>query len=111
MTNLPASAPNYFYRTGPVARPYISGRVERNLFTEIKGSKAQVLHDRFARAEFRRSHNILYRPACPDCRACVPVRVKVREFRSSNSQRRVFRVNQNLLIREIGTTATLEQHA
>lgn len=111
MTNLTSSTLNYFYRTGPVACPYISGQVERNLFTEIKGSKAQALYDHFARAGFRRSHNILYRPACPDCRACVPVRVNVGEFCPSKSQRRVLRMNQNLLIREIGTTATLEQHA
>lgn len=111
MTNYPAIAPNYFYRTGPMSCPYLAGKIERNLFTEIKGPNAQELHDRLARAGFRRSHNILYRPACPGCRACVPVRVDACGFRPSKSQRRILRVNQDLVARETRPLATAEQHA
>ena len=66
MTNYPVIAPNYFYRTGPMSCPYLPGRVERNLFTEIKGPNAQELHDRLASAGFRRSPGIVYRPADGD---------------------------------------------
>ncbi len=111
MTNLSALAPNHFYRTGPMSCPYLSGQVERNLFTEIRGPNSQELHDRLARAGFRRSHNILYRPACPTCRACIPVRVDVGGFRLSKSQRRILRVNRDLITRETRPQATSEQHA
>ena len=111
MTNYPVIAPNYFYRTGPMSCPYLPGRVERNLFTEIKGPNAQELHDRLAGAGFRRSQGIVYRPACPGCRACVPVRVEVRGYRHSRSSRRVMRANADLLIREGRPNATVEQHA
>ena len=59
--------------------PYLDGRVERNLFTELRGAQAQDLHDQLALAGFRRSHHIVYRPACPGCNGCVPIRVPVED--------------------------------
>lgn len=40
-----------------------------------------------------------FRPACPGCRRCIPLRVPVRQFVASRSQRRVLRRNQDLQVR------------
>jgi len=82
--------------------PYLGGKVERNLFTELNGAQAQRLHDQLAQAGFRRSHHIVYRPACPGCNGCVPVRVPVDAFRMTRSQRRVWNRN-----RDLNVTATI----
>ncbi len=47
---------------------------------------------------FRRAGRIFYRPACLDCRACVPLRVPVGRFRPSRSQRRVWRRNRDVRV-------------
>ncbi len=40
---------------------------------------------------WRKFGHSFFRPACPGCKACVPLRVPVDRFRPSRSQRRVFR--------------------
>lgn len=78
-----------FYSTGLMDCPYLPGRKERKLLTElVAGPEAQVTYDTLARYGFRRSHNWAYRTACPDCSACVPVRLAVQDFKPSRSMRR-----------------------
>lgn len=111
MTTQAPKPPLVFYRTGPMPCPYLDGRVERNLFTELRGAQAQDLHDQLSLAGFRRSHHIAYRPACPGCNGCVPIRIPAAEFRRSRSQRRVWNVNRDLCVETGPPIATEEQYA
>ena len=91
-----SSAPNklrFFYGTAPQPCPYLPGRLESKVVTELNTLDAVRLHDTLSQAGFRRSHSIAYRPACPDCKACIPVRVRVQEFKATKSMRRTFRRN------------------
>ncbi|GAA5188144.1 arginyltransferase [Ferrimonas gelatinilytica] len=45
---------------------------------------------------FRRSGDQVYRPHCPGCQACQPLKVPVATFRPSRSQRRVLAKNRDL---------------
>ncbi len=110
MTNQLLQAPQVFYRTGPMPCPYIPGRVERNLFMELHGPNAAELHDKLAAAGFRRSHHIVYRPACADCNACTPVRVLVDQFRPTASLQRIQRRNADLKAEITPAYATIEQY-
>ena len=102
---------HHFYRSGPMPCPYIPGRVERKLFTRLTGSDAPLLNSVLSQAGFRRSHDIVYRPVCAGCQACVPVRIPADQFKPSRTQRRIRRVNADLIIHEVPAHATIEQFA
>lgn len=100
-----------FYVLVETPCPYLPGRKERKLATEIAGPDARALYDRLSRAGFRRSHTFAYRPACASCAACVPVRVLAGRFRPGPSLRRVWRINQDLAASDRPARATREQFA
>lgn len=99
-----------FFRSGPMPCPYLPGRVERKLFTRLNGPYAAEVNSTLSRAGFRRSHDIVYRPVCPTCAACVPVRIVVAAFEPTRSQKRVLRANEDLRISQAPAMATTEQY-
>src|ERR1700735_2205094 len=102
-----------FYLSGPLPCPYLPDRVERKLFTRLTG-EANVdteINATLTRAGFRRSHDIVYRPACPSCNACVPVRVPVKSFAPSRSLKRIASINRDLTVEAVGTQVTDEHYA
>lgn len=50
----------------------------------------------------RRQGLLLYRPACPRCRACEAIRVDVLQFAPTKTQRRTLRRGDTLLRTEVG---------
>jgi len=98
-----------FYVTSPAPCPYLPGRTERKVFTELKGPHADSLNDALGRIGFRRSQTVAYRPSCANCRACVSVRVVADEFRPSITQKRNLRRNGGLIANECRPWATGEQ--
>jgi arginine-tRNA-protein transferase len=101
--------PQFFYTTAPMPCPYLAGRTERKVVTELTGTESEALHDRLSRAGFRRSHNIAYSPVCPGCQACIPIRIVCDRFQPDRTQRRVARDNADLTAHEAGARATAEQ--
>lgn len=102
---------SFFFTTTPLPCPYIPGRTERRMVTELMGPDASGLNDRLSLAGFRRSHTIAYTPVCDGCSACVSVRVPVRDFRPNRTQRRIMRRNGDLSAKERAPVATREQYA
>jgi arginine-tRNA-protein transferase len=99
----------FFFGTRVVPCPYIPGRAERKVVTELSGTDVAALYDRLTRAGFRRSHGLAYRPACSGCTACVPVRIVVDGFAPSSSVLRVTRRNADLVAKAQPALATSEQ--
>ena len=106
------SLPNtpQFYVTAPQSCPYLDGRVERKLFTALQGDAANVLNDSLSKQGFRRSQNVLYRPSCNECSACLSARIPVREFSPSKSQKRVLKRNRNIEREASSPWASEEQY-
>lgn len=109
MTYKPPRRPQFFYTTAPLPCPYVTGRTERKIVTEISGPDADGLHDRLSRAGFRRSHNIAYAPVCPSCQACIPIRIPVATFQPNRTLRRIAKSNAETSGHEAPARATAEQ--
>lgn len=99
-----------FYVTAPQPCPYLNGRQERKLFTALQGDDAQRLNDTLSRQGFRRSQNVLYRPSCTDCSACLSARVDLSKFEFSKSQKRVLKRNKDLIRKANSPWATEDQY-
>lgn len=100
-----------FYVTAPQPCPYLEGRMERKLFTALQGDYAGKLNDALSKQGFRRSQNVLYRPSCADCTACLSARIKVSEFEPTRSQRKTLRRNDDLVREATSPWATEDQFA
>ena len=98
-----------FFVTSPAPCPYLPGKTERKVFTELKGPHADQLNEALGRIGFRRSQTVAYRPSCLDCQACVSVRVVAGAFAPSNTQKRTLKAHRDLIATECRPWATEEQ--
>lgn len=99
-----------FFVTSPSPCPYLPGRSERKVFTELNGTNASELNDALGRIGFRRSQNVAYRPSCTHCSACISVRVVTDEFSPTASQRRALKRHGDLVVEARAPWATEEQY-
>ncbi len=100
-----------FYMTVPTPCPYLPDRLERKVFTELDPLSGPHLNDYLTHSGFRRSQNVLYRPACETCRECQSLRVRAHDFAPSKSMRRVLARNHDLTRKIEPAEATREQFA
>ncbi len=98
-----------FFVTSPAPCPYLPGKSERKVFTELRGVHADALNDALGRIGFRRSQTVAYRPSCLECSACVSVRVAALEFQPSASQKRTYKRNSDLVVTACKPWSTQEQ--
>ncbi len=99
-----------FFVTNPSPCPYLPGRQERKVFTELVGPHATELNDALGRIGFRRSQGVAYRPSCAGCTACVSVRVVTGGFVPNATQRKLLRRNADLEVTACRAWATDEQY-
>src|SRR3546814_10404651 len=55
-----------FFVTSPAPCPYLAGKTERKVFTELSGNSENELNDALGRIGFGRSQSVAYRPSCAD---------------------------------------------
>jgi arginine-tRNA-protein transferase len=99
-----------FFVTSPSPCPYLPGKTERKVFTELSGNHSGDLNDALGRIGFRRSQGVAYRPSCLDCAACVSVRVVAGEFQANATQRKMLRRHADLEVTACKPWATEEQY-
>ena len=99
-----------FFVTNPSPCPYLPGKVERKVFTELSGRHAGELNEALGRIGFRRSQSVAYRPSCIDCSACVSVRVLAAEFTATSTQRKMLRKHSDLEVTACKPWTTQEQY-
>ncbi|WP_025771866.1 arginyltransferase [Thioalkalivibrio sp. HK1] len=93
-----------FFMTSPSDCGYLAQRKARAIVVDPDHPKDAPLYGLLSQIGFRRNGATIYRPHCDDCRACIPVRIPVDEFRPSRSQRRVRAANRDLSLRILAPT-------
>ena len=106
----PPIALQKFFRSGAAPCPYLPGRMERKLFTRLAGGDAAAVNGLLTEAGFRRSHDIVYRPVCQGCMACVPVRVAVKGFKPGRSMRKLLKLAEGMTLTRQPAQPTQEQY-
>jgi leucyl-tRNA---protein transferase len=100
-----------FFVTTPSPCPYLPGKTERKVFTELTGQHSAELNDALGRIGFRRSQGVAYRPSCIDCQACISVRVVTQEFQPSATQKKMLKRHSDLEVTACKPWTTEEQYA
>jgi len=99
------------YRTLPHPCEYLPGRSASSLFVDPEAVLHPDGYGALLAQGFRRSGCHVYRPDCGACRACVPVRVPVGDFRARRSQRRAWQANRDLTVQVHGGEFNAEHYA
>jgi leucyl-tRNA---protein transferase len=99
------------FLTAPMPCPYLPDKQERKLFTHLTGRRASALHALLSDNGFRRSQNLIYRPACEGCAACQSVRILAGEFETTARYRRILNANADIEVSVRSPRATAEQFA
>ena len=89
--------------TQPHACSYLEQRTARNLVVDPRLRLDAARYEQLLEQGFRRSGDAVYRPHCPQCQACTPVRIPVRDFAPDRAQRRCMKRNRDLQLVRVST--------
>lgn len=100
----------YFFLTEEQPCGYLPGQQSRSLCLDPRQPVTGELLGALSRQGFRRSGQLVYRPHCSDCNACIPVRIAVQDFQPDRSQRKVLNRGRQLQIIEQSPALTDEYY-
>jgi len=86
------------YLSMPHACSYLPDHTSTIVFVDPRHALDDSLYSHYVRQGFRRSGDLIYRPYCRSCAACVPVRIPVEHFKPSRGQRRVWKKNADVRV-------------
>jgi len=95
-----------FFATPAHDCSYLPDREATTMFVDPRAKVDKRLYSQLTALGFRRSGSHYYRPHCEHCNACVPVRLRVEDFKPDRSQRRVLKKNDDLNCRMVRASFT-----
>ncbi len=83
---------------------YLPGRDAATAFVDPATMLTNHHYSRLAELGFRRSGSYIYRPACRNCDACIPIRIPVADFVRRRRERRICSRNRNVTVKSVPCT-------
>ena len=78
---------------------YLPDRKAVNIYADPHHPNPGDVYNQLISRGFRRSGEFIYRPGCPSCKACVPVRILVEKCHLRRTDRRNLKLNTDLVVR------------
>ena len=98
-----------FYTSDTHPCSYLDTKETVTLFADPQARLSPEIYGHLVQLGFRRSGSHVYRPHCPSCSACIPLRLPVAEFKARRREQRILRKNVDLRITTNQTRLT-DQH-
>jgi len=99
-----------FYQTPIHPCGYLDNHYSVNIFADPNAELSTQTYSWLIDYGFRRNGLHLYRPQCPDCKACVPTRVCIDKFTPRRSHKRNLKLNQDLETHEVSNDFRQEHY-
>lgn len=90
--------PLTFFLTPDHPCPYLQNTQAKTLFLSPDIYPMPQIYSALIERGFRRSGQQIYRPHCDNCQACISVRIPVKKFEPSRSQKRCLKQSQDLTL-------------
>jgi arginine-tRNA-protein transferase len=87
------------FRTAEHPCSYLPNRQSRTIFVDPDLKFSNSLYEELTHSGFRRSGQHLYRPDCGTCTSCIPSRIPVNQFEFTKQQKRIYKKNQDLIVK------------
>lgn len=88
-----------FQKSLPRPCPYISGKNEYLLFTDLTNIVSSNILEQLTLDGFRRSENTFYKPNCKTCKECISTRIKINNFIITKKFKRIKKKNEDITIK------------
>ena len=75
------------------------------------GSLPDFIMAAYLASGYRRNGNVIYTMRCPECRACIPIRIAPKTFKPNRTQKRTWRKNRDVAVEIAPLTCSEENLA
>jgi len=99
-----------FYATPEHDCSYLDDKQAITLFADPHAELDNHIYSTLSQYGFRRSGKHIYRPSCPTCSACIPIRIPVNEFKAKRIHKRTWKANQDLEVTILSAEFHQEHH-
>ena len=98
------------FSTAPHPCSYLDDEEASTLFIDPDAKINQTIYTYLSERGFRRSGQFLYKPDCPNCQACISIRIPVNRYNFSRNDKRLLKKNAELEVIQVADIATDEYY-